>query len=142
VQPLARRLGRDKAGNRAAIVGPLVLTVGLVLAAETARVRVMWLLLPCAIVLGAAYGLCLVAGLIEVQRIAPRCALAGLTAIYYSLTYLGFAAPYLLALGSKVAGYGVALTAAAGLALGSTAIVGKHATSAEVGRQLRERGAT
>jgi hypothetical protein len=66
-----------------------VLSGGLVLGAATAQAQQPWLLVPCAIVLGSAYGLCLVAGLLEVQRIADGDGLASLTAAYYALTYLG-----------------------------------------------------
>jgi hypothetical protein len=76
-----------------------------------------WLLVPSSIVLGMGYGLCLVAGLVEVQRLAHPEALAGLTAIYYVLTYLGFAVPYLLALAAHVTGYTALLLITAGLAL-------------------------
>lgn len=51
-----------------------------------------------AAVLGAAYGLLLVGGLREIQRIAGPDDLAGLTAVYYSLTYVGFFIPAILAL--------------------------------------------
>ena len=47
--------------------------------------------------LGAAYGMLLVGGLREIQRIAGPRDLAGLTAVYYSLTYLGFFIPAILA---------------------------------------------
>jgi len=77
----------------AATTGLLVLVAGLALGAFTAQAHQTWLLIPCAIVLGCAYGLCLVAGLVEIQRLADHSALAGLTAAYYALTYLGFAAP-------------------------------------------------
>jgi hypothetical protein len=63
------------------------------------------------------YGLCLVAGLVEVQRLAHPEALAGLTAIYYVLTYLGFAAPYVLALAAGLTSYTTLLLITAGLAL-------------------------
>src|ERR1019366_509202 len=43
--------------------------------------------------------------------------LAGLTAAYYALTYLGFAAPYLLALDAHLASYPVLLSISAALAL-------------------------
>jgi hypothetical protein len=66
------------------------------------------MLVPCGLVLGAAYGLILVAGLLEVQRLAQDGGLAGLTAAFYVLTYLGFAAPYRLALASHVVGVSVA----------------------------------
>jgi hypothetical protein len=99
IQPLARRLEAHAASNRAGIVGLGVVGAGLALAAVTAQAQQVWLLVPCAILLGCAYGLCLVAGLVEVGRLAGDDDLAGLTAAYYALTYLGFAAPYLLALG-------------------------------------------
>jgi len=95
VQPLGRRLE-----HRAGVAGLVVLATGLTLAAVTAEARLLWLLVPCAIVLGCAYGLCLVAGLVEVQRMASGHDLARLTAVFYAFTYLGFAAPYLLALGA------------------------------------------
>jgi hypothetical protein len=84
------------------------------------------LLVPCAIVLGCAYGLCLVAGLVEVGRLAGDDDLAGLTAAYYALTYLGFAAPYLLALAAHVASYPVLLSIAAALALSTAPVVARR----------------
>jgi hypothetical protein len=85
---------------------------------------------PCAIVLGCAYGLSLVAGLVEVQRLAGEDGLARLTAVFYAFTYLGFAAPYLLALGAHVAGYALLLALAAVLALATAALVGPRAQPA------------
>jgi hypothetical protein len=41
--------------------------------------------------------------LTEVQRMAPREELAGLTALYYSATYVGFTVPVILASVSPVA---------------------------------------
>jgi hypothetical protein len=125
IQPLARRLEAHAASNRAGIVGLTVMGGGLVLAAGTAQAQQTWLLLPCAIVLGCAYGLCLIAGLVEVQRLAGDDGLAGLTAAYYALTYLGFAAPYLLALAAHLAGYPVLLLITAGLALSTAAVVAR-----------------
>jgi hypothetical protein len=86
----------------------------------------LWLLVPCAIVLGCAYGLCLVAGLVEVGRLADDDELAGLTAAYYTLTYLGFAAPYLLALLAHLASYPVLLSISAALALCTAPIVARR----------------
>jgi hypothetical protein len=123
IQPLARRLDAGAQGGRAATLGLLVLAAGLGLGAVTAQSGKTWLLAPCAVVLGAAYGLCLVAGLVEVQRLADRRALAGLTATYYALTYLGFAAPFLLAQAAHLASYTVLLTLTAALALGTAALV-------------------
>jgi predicted MFS family arabinose efflux permease len=124
-QPLARRLETRAAGQQAGLAGLLVLGGGLVLGAATAQTQQTWLLVPCAIVLGCAYGLCLVAGLTEVQRMAGDGEVAGLTAVYYALTYLGFAVPFLLALAAHVAGYPVLLLITAGLALGTAAVTAR-----------------
>ena len=128
IQPLALRLDQHAQSNRAGVTGLLVLTAGLALGALTAQAQQRWLLVPCAIVLGCAYGLCLIAGLIEVQRLADSDALAGLTAAYYALTYLGFAAPYLFALAAHLAGYPVLLLIAAALALTTAATVARNST--------------
>jgi hypothetical protein len=123
VQPVARRLDAGGRDNPAATAGLLTLSAGLALGALTADTSRIWLLVPCAIVLGGAYGMCLVAGLVEVQRIADTGALAALTAAYYSLTYVGFAAPYLLAQASRTAGYPLLLLVTAGLAVGTAGLV-------------------
>jgi hypothetical protein len=127
-QPVARRIDAGAATNRAATAGLLVLVAGLAIAALTAGEHQDWMLVPSAIMLGGAYGLCLVAGLIEVQQLSPPTALAGLTAIYYALGYLGFAAPFVLALAAHLASYTVLLAITAALAL---------ATMAHVTRQSR-----
>jgi len=117
IQPVARRLDAQAAGNRAATLGLGVMVAGLALSAFTAHAHRTWLLLPSSIVLGMGYGLCLVAGLVEVQRLAHPEALAGLTAIFYVLTYIGFAVPFLLALAAHLTGYATLLLITAGLAL-------------------------
>ena len=126
IQPLGRRLDRSPRGNRAATVGLVAVAAGMALAAYTAHAQEVWLLVPCAIVLGCAYGLCLVGGLVEVQRIAGPDGLARLTAHYYALTYLGFAAPYLLAVGAHITSYAVLLAGAAALALATAAVVDRQ----------------
>jgi MFS family permease len=126
IQPLARRLDAHAAGNRAATLGLGVMVAGMVCAAFTAHEHHIWLLVPSAIVLGMGYGLCLVAGLVEVQRLAHPEALAGLTAIYYVLTYIGFAVPYVLALAAPLTGYATLLLITAGLALITALWVGRQ----------------
>ena len=129
IQPLARRL--DTAPNRSGTVGLLLLVAGLVLAAVTTETRETWMLVPSALVLGSAYGLCLVAGLIEIQALAGQGALAGLTAGFYALTYLGFAAPYVLAEAAHLASYTILLTLTAALALGTAALVTRQSARAK-----------
>jgi MFS family permease len=125
VQPLARRLDGHARGDRAAATGLLTLAAGLVVGAVTAGTGQDWMLVPSAIVLGGAYGLCLVAGLIEIHRIADGRSLASLTAAYYALAYLGFAAPSLIALGAHLASYASLLLIAAAIALGTAAAISR-----------------
>jgi hypothetical protein len=58
-----------------------------------------------------------VTGLQEVQRIAGPDDLAGLTAVYYSLSYLGFFVPAVLASLSPMIGYPLLFGAGALFAL-------------------------
>jgi hypothetical protein len=139
IQPTARRLSNGPGGNRASAVGLLAIAAGLALAAVTVVERQAWMLVPCSVVLGCAYGLCLVAGLVEVQRLADQRTLAAATAVFYALTYLGFAAPFLLTLATPLAGYPESLTAAAALALGTAALIARRSRRPEVPGQARER---
>jgi len=66
-----------------------------------------------------AVGLELVSGLRETQRIAEPGELAGLGAIYYTLTYVGFALPVILAGLSAFLWYPALLCCLAALAAGS-----------------------
>jgi MFS family permease len=121
-QPLARRLDRvDDA--RGAAVGLAAVTVGLVLAAVAAHTLDPVDVVVADAVLGVGYGLALVSGLLEVQRIAARSELAGLSAVFYVLTYVGFAIPVALAHLSGVAGYPTLLGILAGLAVLSLLVV-------------------
>jgi len=92
VQPLGRRLRDPRliiaVGLASAALG---LGVGLLLATTGAS----WLVVPAALALGTAYGLILVGGLTMVEALAHPDDLGTLNAIFYSLTYLGFAAPLL-----------------------------------------------
>jgi hypothetical protein len=129
VQPLGRRLDAGAGSARTATTGLLVLVAGLALASLTAQDGATWLLAPSALVLGSAYGLCLVAGLVEIQRIAGNRDLAGMTSAYYTLTYVGFAAPYVLALGAHVARYSILLATAAAIVLATAALVHRRAAA-------------
>jgi MFS family permease len=103
IQPLARRLAPiPLRGTALAIV-----VAGLLIATQPG------LIIVAAIVLGAGYGACQVSGLLEVQRIADPAELAGLTAIYQAISYLGFAAPFLLTLLDPTTGLLIAAALAA-----------------------------
>lgn len=70
-----------------------------------------------ALVLGGGYGCCQVCGLLEVQRLAQPAHLAGLTAAYQAVSYLGFVAPFpLAAAAARVVPAGWLLVAVAVLA--------------------------
>ncbi|GAA0639243.1 MFS transporter [Sporichthya brevicatena] len=125
VQPVARRL--DDAGSaRAIVVSMALMTVGVALAAVTAATESPWLAAPVALLLGAAYGIAVVSGLLEVQRIARPDELAGLTGVYYALCYVGFLLPAVLAGLAHWFGYPAMLTAVAVLAAGCAAVCAAH----------------
>ena len=95
VQPLARRLDdrRPLLAGQAGLVATVV-AIGLGMLALDLDHR--WLLLLAAPVFGVGYGCCLVSGLRETERLSPADQRGATIAIFYALTYLGFAAPYVL----------------------------------------------
>jgi hypothetical protein len=94
-----QHLGRNvvSGGRAGAILAVGLVAAGMGLAGWAAAVLTVWAALVAAAVLGAGYGMSLLVGLQEVQRIAGPDDLAGLTAVFYSLSYLGFAVPAVLA---------------------------------------------
>jgi hypothetical protein len=131
VQPIARRL--DAPGRvTGALLGLGVIVVGMVLAAIAAGHVWPVLALVAAMPLGAGYGLGLVSGLLETQRIAAPDELAGLTAVYYSLTYVGFALPLVLAWLHPLASYETMIGIVAVVAAVCVAIVWRGESAAEV----------
>ncbi|RBY96550.1 MFS transporter [Blastococcus sp. TF02-8] len=115
VQPTARRIAAGSP-RRGVVCGLVAVVAGLCVAAGAAATASPWLVALAAVLLGTGYGCCLVSGLLETQRIAAPGELAGLTAVYYALTYVGFAAPVVLALLATLLPYWVLLLGAAGLA--------------------------
>jgi MFS family permease len=122
IQALGRRID-DPGSARAVVVGLAVTVPGLALALLSAATQSLWLSLIAAAVLGAAYGLLMVSGLQEIQRIARPDDLAGLTAVYYSLTYIGFFLPALMAALSAWFSYSAMLGAVAVIAALALALV-------------------
>ncbi|WP_229718705.1 MFS transporter [Nocardia jinanensis] len=125
VQPLAKRLDRTTSA-RGVVVSMSVLPAGLVVSALAAIVRSPVLALAAALALGCAYGIALVSGLLELQRMAAPAELAALTGAYYALAYLGFLLPWLLSLLSPAAGYPVLLGGLVLVALSGTAVITRH----------------
>ncbi|MFY9932572.1 MAG: MFS transporter [Streptosporangiaceae bacterium] len=93
VQPLARRLADPLTGAVAGLVA-VTAGAGLGIAAVAASGRV--LAGAAAVLLGLAYGLCLVSGLRQAEHLAPADQRGAVIACYYAVAYLGFAAPYLV----------------------------------------------
>ncbi|WP_104170147.1 MFS transporter [Cryobacterium sp. M23] len=109
VQPQVARINRVTDG-RALMVGMSVMLLGVGLSVATAIVLSPVLAFLTAVVLGAAYGVSIVAGLVEIQKISTAADLAGITGVYYSLTYIGFLLPVAFAWLNAVAGYPVLLS--------------------------------
>jgi predicted MFS family arabinose efflux permease len=111
VQPFARRLPDMLAGAVAGLgCAAAGAAVGIAAVASADRV----LAGVAAVLLGLAYGLCLVSGLRQAEHMASPDERGAVIACYYALAYLGFAAPYLAdglgALAGKSGAF-VALTA-------------------------------
>jgi hypothetical protein len=94
VQPLARRLEtrRRLSGD---VAGLGCATVGCAAAIAVVTTSSRPGAVGCAVAFGFAYGLCLVSGLRECERLAGRHEHGAVVACYYALTYVGFGVPYL-----------------------------------------------
>lgn len=137
VQPVARR-----ARGRQLLVGALLLVVaGMLVATAVAVTRSPLLVIAATLVLGAGYGTCQVCGLLEVQRLARPERLAGLTAVYQAVSYVGFAAPFPLAAatdrGVSPTALMVGVAALAALTLGWTAYWAARSSSSRSSRNIR-----
>ncbi|MGL4305346.1 MAG: MFS transporter [Mycobacteriaceae bacterium] len=97
IQAVGRKIDTHR-NARAVVVALLLIASGMVLAALAAQALTVMTVIVAAAVLGCGYGMALVSGLQEIQRIAGPDDLAGLTAVFYSLSYLGFASPAVLAI--------------------------------------------
>jgi MFS family permease len=96
VQPIARRLD-DRSSARAVVVSMVLMAAGVFSAVATAITRSVVMAVLVAMLLGCAYGIAIVSGLLEIQRIADPDELAGISGVYYSLAYVGFLLPAVLA---------------------------------------------
>jgi hypothetical protein len=129
IQPLARRIDRASPGR--GLIAGLAATLGALGLGALAVALGSWpLALPADVLFGAGYGLCLVSGLLEVQTLAAPGELASLTAIFYALTYVGFAAPLAVAELEHVLRAPLVLLIGAGLAAAVLAwVVGASASA-------------
>lgn len=122
VQPLVPRLGRA-VGDRQAVLGLVLAAVATLLLAIDVRTRSVGLALLAAALLGTAYGICILTGLVETQALADPERVAGLTGVYYSLIYVGFLLPVLLSELARLAAEDVLLVVVAVACAGSAVAV-------------------
>ena len=90
VQPLTARFGRF--GDR---IGLAVGALGIAVAAHAVRLASPALVFAAAVFAGAGYGLVMTTGLREVSERVPSRARGTAVGLYYVLTYVGFALPFL-----------------------------------------------
>jgi MFS family permease len=134
IQPLARRLDSVD-GVRGTVVALVAICAGTLIGALAGADHSWPLVIPAAVLLGCGYGICLVSGLLEIQRIAHRDDLASLTAVFYALTYVGFAAPIVLAELERVARAPVLLVCTAALVALTAAEVAQAGAAASRQKQ-------
>ncbi len=111
VAGLQRRLGPWTAP-----VGAALGTAGFGSAAAFALTGGLPWLIAAAPLLGAGGGLCLAAGLTLTARLAAPARLGALTSLFLACAYVGFAAPFAMAVAARASSPTVPLAAAAGLA--------------------------
>jgi Major Facilitator Superfamily len=104
-QPLGRRLGAARAGPTGLAIG----AAGLALSLVGVRLNAWPVLIPVALLLGTAYGLCLAAGLTMIGVLAAPTARGALTGTFYACAYLGFGVPLLLSVVGGPAGFALPL---------------------------------
>jgi hypothetical protein len=90
VQPLTKRVG-----PRADLLGLGLGALGIALGARAVAVVSPALVFPVALLVGAGYGLVMTTGLIEISERVARPSRGTAVGIYYVLTYLGFALPFI-----------------------------------------------
>lgn len=95
IQQVGPRIASDTSA-RGSLVAMGIVVVGMALAMWMSASPTIPGAIVAALVLGMGYGLSMFTGLNEVQRIAGPRDLAGLTGIFYCLTYIGFAFPAIL----------------------------------------------
>ncbi|MTE15981.1 MFS transporter [Nocardia aurantiaca] len=105
IQSVARRI--DRPGSlRLPVLALSLVILGMLLAAAASATLTMWLTVLTAIALGMGFGSGLVAGLLEIERMARPDDLAGLTAVFYAVSYLGFGVPAVMAICHDSTGLG------------------------------------
>jgi hypothetical protein len=102
-------------GPWTAVVGTALGTAGFAAAAAFATTGAPVWLIAAAPLLGAGGGLCLAAGLTLTARLAAPGRLGALTSLFLACAYIGFAAPFVMAVAARASSATVPLVVAAGL---------------------------
>jgi MFS family permease len=143
VQPWVGHHADSGRGPHPAVLGLGAATAGMLLAVLLCSLApgtaAAWVMVPAAVVLGTAYGIMMVSGLREVQRIAPPEQLGALTAVFYALTYVGFFVPFVIALLEPHTGYVPIFVFGAVVTVASIPLV-IAATRGSRGPQVRQDG--
>lgn len=96
VQPIAKRID-SVSSARGTVVSLITLALGLLVMMAAVATDRLGIGMLASVIFGAGFGIGLVSGLLEVQRIAPAAELAKLTGVFYAVAYLGFVVPTILA---------------------------------------------
>ena len=97
IQPTAARVAA-KGMLPLSVLALGIACTGMLLAAATVWLDSAAMVFPAAIVLGASYGIMMVAGLREVEAIARPDELGALIGVFYALSYIGFFVPFTLSI--------------------------------------------
>jgi predicted MFS family arabinose efflux permease len=135
IQPAARRLAARRA--HAGVIAGLAATVaGAAVGVAAVAAASAVLAGAAAVFLGLAYGLCLVSGLSQAERLSGPGDRGAVVACYYVLTYVGFAVPYAVDALNGPLGRPGTFAALAGGAAVLTAWTGLQAARARSGSRL------
>ncbi|MEU6579113.1 MFS transporter [Streptomyces sp. NPDC046805] len=128
VQPLARRL--DDAGSaRGTLAAMGTVIAGLLTSAFAVHWNSARLVIAAAVILGAGYGLTLVSGMKEIERLGPAPGWPSASSFYQSTTSSGFLTPLLLAVTAGAAPYPALLVALAAVGLLCLTVTARHSRS-------------
>lgn len=96
IQPVAKRID-SVSSARGTVVSLMLITAGVVVMIASVDLGSPWIGVLANVIFGCGFGIGLVSGLMEVQRLAPPEDLARLTGVFYAIAYLGFVLPTILA---------------------------------------------
>lgn len=129
VQMLGRRFDW---GPGAGIAGVLLAAAGMALAGVGGTTPSLWVFIIACLIMGAAYGLCLQQGLLDVENLAPTRLHGSIIGVFYVFAYLGFGLPVLLEALLPLVGAILPFFVLAGLALLSALVRGLQLTRTDL----------